>query len=228
MTRNEALRLYRPIRAGIQRVLKAALHTCNAADWKRGATQLGVWSPGRIEVQDESALDMVADVGLFEPNQRGRRSYDRFLERQGKDLDPADLDLAERMRSARFPVFRIIGRHELAGVWVDDVLNESQRIWILDQGLEASAPTGLEFGLRLFDAGQFHAGFGIVVPADEEFTRLCIQARRKGDRLPVRHSLAASLYAEAIWADTMAAVEQELANMMRQPRERRRSSTRTR
>ena len=84
MTRNEALRLYRPTRAGIQRVLKAALHTCNAADWKRGATQLGVWSHGRIEVQDESALDMVADVGLFEPNQRGRRSYDRFLERQGK------------------------------------------------------------------------------------------------------------------------------------------------
>ena len=130
MTRNEALRLYRPTRAGIQRVLKAALHTCNAADWKRGATQLGVWSPGRIEVQDESALDMVADVGLFEPNQRGRRAYDRFLERQGKDLDPADLDLADRMRSARFSVFRMIGRHELAGVWVDDVLNENQRIWI--------------------------------------------------------------------------------------------------
>jgi len=215
MMRNEALRLYRPTRAGIQRVLKAAVRACNAADWKRAASQLGVWSDARIEMPDESALDMVADLGLFEPNQRGRRSYDRFLEQQAKDLDPADLELAERMRGAYFSIFRMIGRHELAGVWVDDALNENQRIWILDEGLEASAPIGLEFGLRLFDAGQFHAGFGIVVPSDEGFTQLCIQARRRGERLPVRRSLAASLYAEAIWAETMSSAELELANLMR-------------
>src|SRR4051812_34842425 len=79
MTRDEALTAYGPIRAGIQRILKAAVHACNDADWKRAAKQLGAWSNGRIEVEDESAIDMIADVALFEPNQRGKRAYDRFL-----------------------------------------------------------------------------------------------------------------------------------------------------
>jgi hypothetical protein len=80
------------------------------------------------------------------------------------------------------------------------VLNELERIWILDEGLEASASPGLEFGLRVFDAGQFYAGFGIVVPAEEEMTEFCLEALARGHRLPVRHSLAATLYADAIWA----------------------------
>src|SRR5271157_6269485 len=33
-----------------------------------------------------------------------------------------------------------------------------------------SAPTKGAFGMRLFDAGEFHVGFGIVVPSDEETT----------------------------------------------------------
>ena len=181
-------------------MLKAAVSTCGDADWKRAAKQLGFWANGRIEVEEEGQIDMVADIALFEPNQRGKRAYDRFLVTQARKLDPADLDLAHRMARARFSIFRMIDRHELAGVWVEDVLNELERIWILDEGLEASAPPGLEFGLRVFDAGEFYAGFGIVVPAEEEITEICMQARSRGDRLPVRHSLAATLYADAIWA----------------------------
>ncbi len=210
MTRTEALAAYGPIRAGIQRILKAALHACNDADWKRAAKQVGAWSNDRIEVEDESAIDMIADVALFEANQRGKRAYDRFLAAQGSDLEAADLDLANRMRDARFSVFRVAGRHELAGVWLDDVLNRDERMWVLDQGLEASAPDHFELGMRLFDAGPFHAGFGIVVPADEETAGFCAQAAARGNRLPVRHSLAATLYADAIWADTINGSEPEV------------------
>src|SRR5829696_152923 len=158
MTRDEALTAYGPIRAGIQRILKAAVHACNDVDWKRAAKQLGAWSRGRIDGEDESAIEMIADVALFEPNQRGKRAYDRFLGLHGHELESADLDLAGRMRGARFSVFRVAGRHELAGVWLHDVLGGDERIWVLDKGLEASAPDDLEFGMRLFDAGPFHGG----------------------------------------------------------------------
>jgi len=210
MTRDEALTTYGPIRAGIQRILKAAVHACNDVDWKRAAKQLGAWSRGRIEVEDESAIEMIADVALFEPNQRGKRAYDRFLGLHRHELEQADLDLAGRMRQARFSVFRVVGRHELAGVWLQDVLQRDEQIWVLDQGLEASAPENLEFGMRMFDAGPFHAGFGIVVPASEDIAHYCGQAGARGNRLPVRHSLAATLYADAIIAELISGFEQEV------------------
>jgi hypothetical protein len=203
MTRDEALALYRPIRAAIQRILSGATKACSNADVKRAAKHLGVWSDGRIEVPSESAIEMVSDLALFEPNQRGKRGYDRFLGDPGQALDAPDLALAQRMAGARFSVFRIVRRHELAGVWVEDLIRGGEPIWLLDQGLEVSAPDGLEVGMRRFDAGDFHAGFGIVVPADPEMTDFCTQATSRGNRLPVRHSLAATLYADAIWDEWM-------------------------
>ncbi len=79
MTRDEALDLYRPIRAGIQRVLKVAPGASNQSDWMRAAKHLGVWSDNGIVVDDESVIEMITDIALFEPNQRKKRAYDRFL-----------------------------------------------------------------------------------------------------------------------------------------------------
>lgn len=202
MTRDEALNLYRPVRAGIQRVLKVASGVCNQSDWMRAAKHLGVWSEDGIVVDDESVVEMITDIALFEPNQRKKRAYDRFLDDSAQDLDSADLALARRIGNAFFSIFRVIDWHPAAGVWVDDTLDGNRRIWILDEGLEQSAPVDFLFGMRIFDAGLFHAGFGIVVPADEETAHFCAQARARGGPLPVRDSLAATLYGDDIRART--------------------------
>jgi hypothetical protein len=215
MTRDEALGLYRPARAGIQRVLKTATAVCSHADWMRAAKHLGVWSEDRIVVDDESAIDMIADVALFEPNQRKRRAYDRFLNGRAQQLDPADLHLATRMAGAFFSIFKVVDRYVAAGIWVENVLDENHRIWVLDEGLESSAPVGLVFGMRLFDVGPFHAGFGIVVPADEETAYFCAQAKGRGGPLPVRNSLAATLYGDEIRAGTsVGQTEEEMLNSL--------------
>ena len=68
MTRSEVLTQYRPIRAGIQRVLRLAANACKPADLTRAVTQVAPWAE---ELSDEEAADMIVDVALFEPNQRG-------------------------------------------------------------------------------------------------------------------------------------------------------------
>jgi hypothetical protein len=151
-------------------------------------------------VADEDALDMLVDVALFEPNQRGRRAFDRFLADEALRLAPADLDPAQRMAGAFFSIFRFAARHETAGVWLEDLLEGDRRLWLMDEALEASAPDGVVSGMRLFDAGPFHAGFGIVVPAGEETIDFCVEARSRGARLPFRYSLAATLYGDSIRA----------------------------
>ena len=78
----------------------------------------------------------------------------------------------------------------------------------MDEGMEAS-PTKGAFGMRLFDAGEFHVGFGIVVPSDEETTEFSIQGMTRNGRVPFRHSLAATLYGDSLYGSTPLSPELE-------------------
>ncbi|MBV8702144.1 MAG: hypothetical protein JO118_00400 [Acetobacteraceae bacterium] len=200
MTRAEALARYRPIRTGIRRVLREATDACGRADLNRAAKQVAPWAEDE-DLQNERVVEMLADVALFEPNQRGRRAYDRFLAETAGRLGAADRALAERMATAWFSLFRVAGRHETAGVWLEDTLADNRRLWLMDEAFEASAAAGLVVGLRLFDAGPFHAGFGIVARPDAETVGFCLAAKARGGPLPFRHSLAATLYGDELRAE---------------------------
>jgi hypothetical protein len=79
----------------------------------------------------------------------------------------------------------------------------------MDEGMEASAPTEGAFGMRLFDAGEFHVGFGIVVPSDEETTEFSVQGMMRNGRTPFRHSLAATLCGDSLCGGTPLSPELE-------------------
>src|SRR5215210_5177981 len=81
------------------------------------------------------------------------------------------------------------------------MLAGNRRLWLMDEALEASATEGIIAGMRLFDAGPFHAGFGIIVAPDEETLDFCLGAKERGAPLPFRHSLAATLYGDQLRAD---------------------------
>ena len=211
MTRDEILAFYRPIRASIQHILRLAQSICSRGDLTRAAKQLRLWAEGEISLieDDDVAAEMLADIALFEPNQRGRRAFDRFLAGQAQQLSAPDIALAQRMAGAVFSLFRVAERHEAAGVWLEDLLDGDRRLWLVDEGFEASAPDGLVFGMRLFDAGPFHAGFGIIAPADEETVEFSVAAKARGSRLPFRHSLAATLYSDTLLDALLPNADQE-------------------
>ena len=200
MTRTETLALYRPIRATIRRIISLAVPACDRADFMRAAKQLGLWADGAIVYPDDKAAEMLGDVALFESNQRGRRAFDRFLSGRARELDAADFELAQRMGKAFFSLFRCMGKHETAGVWLDDLLDGNRRLWLMDEAMEATAPTGMTFGARLFDAGAFHVGFGIVAPTDEETIDFSVKGKTLNGRLPFRYSLAVTLYGDSLRA----------------------------
>jgi hypothetical protein len=91
--------------------------------------------------------------------------------------------------------------HEAAGLWLEDLLAGKPRLWLVDEALEASAPDDAIIGLRLFDAGLFHAGFGIIVAPDAETLDFCLAAKERGEPMPFRHSLAATLYGDHLRAN---------------------------
>ena len=73
--------------------------------------------------------------------------------------------------------------------------------------MEASAPKDGALGMRIFDALEFHVGFGIVVPSDEETTEFSIQGMTRNGRVPFRHSLAVTLYGDSLRGSTPLAPE---------------------
>ncbi len=210
MIREEALALYRPIRTAIKRILRLAVPVCNHADLTRAAKQLGLWANGKILLPEgDQAPEMLSDIALFEANQRGRYAFDRFLSEQGQQLGPADFQVAQGMREAFFSLFRCAGRHETVGVRLDDLLDGDRGLWLMDEEMEASVPKGATFGMRLFNAGAFHVGFGIIAPADEETVDFSVQSKTHNGRLPFRHSLAATLYGDSLRASLPLAPELE-------------------
>src|SRR5271165_2864298 len=210
MTREEALALYHPVRTSVRRILSAAISVCNQSDFMRAAKQLGLRVEGKISLPEgDQAAEMLSDIALFEPNQRGRRAFDVFLASKARQLDAADFALAQRMGKAFFSLFRCTAGHGTAGVWLEDLLDGNRRLWLMDEGMEASAPAKGAFGIRLFDAGEFHVGFGIVVPSDEETTEFSIQGMTRNGRVPFRHSLAATLYGDSLYGSTPLSPELE-------------------
>lgn len=200
MTRAEVLAQYHPIRAGIRRVLSEATKACGRADLNRAIKQVASWAEAEV-LEEEATADMLVDVALFEPNQRGRRAFDRFLAGKGEHLAGVDRALAERMAGAWFSIFRVAGPHAAAGLWLEDLLAGHHRLWLVDEALEASAWEGAVIGLRLFDAGPFHAGFGIIIEPDDETLDVCLAATERGAPLPLRHSLAATLFGDQLRAN---------------------------
>jgi hypothetical protein len=195
MTRDQALELYRPIRASLRRILTAAIRACNQSDFMRAAKLLGLWAEGKIVLPEgDEAAEMLSDIALFEPNQRGRRAFDVFLTGKALRLDAADFELAQQMTKAFFSLFRHIARHETAGVWLEDLLDGNRKVWLMDESMESSAATKGAFGMRVFEAGEFHVGFGIAVPSDDETTEFSVQSMARNGRTPFRHSLAVTLY----------------------------------
>ena len=179
--------------------MRAAIRVCNQSDLMRAAKALGLWVDGKIILPEyDEAAEMLSDMALFEPNQRGRRAFDVFLGGKALQLDAADFELAQRMGKAFFSLFRCTARHEVAGVWLEDLLDGNRKLWLMDESMEGSASTKGAFGMRVFDAGEFHVGFGIAVPSDDETTEFSVEGVARNGRTPFRHSLAITLYGDSL------------------------------
>ena len=72
----------------------------------------------------------------------------------------------------------------------------------MDEGLEGSALPNDVIGLRVFDAGLFHAAFGIAPAIGDETLGPCLIAKARRAPLPGHTSLASMVYADHLAVET--------------------------
>lgn len=159
MTREQALALYQPIADAVSKILTEAAALCSEADTRRAGKQLGLWTKDGLALADEEiAMDMVGDIALFEPNRRGRRVYDVFLEKHASKLGAFEHDIAQKIGQAFFSLFRSRGQHPAGGITALDLRARDRRLWLMDPRLGDQDTRKQMFGLRMFNAGPFCVG----------------------------------------------------------------------
>jgi hypothetical protein len=124
---------------------------------------------GNVIAASEDDLDMLADTVLFLPDAAGQRVIDRYA---AGLTDRSERAFARRLAGGHLSVWEIGGRHPLGGVLVDDAMGRRKRRHLMDEGLTRTAKPGMLLGMRLFDAGPFACGLGILIPMQRLETML--------------------------------------------------------
>jgi hypothetical protein len=202
MTRDEVLQRYRHLRLISIGHHSGALKFLSRQALLEHAKRLGLATGGMLVAESEAEMTLVFDLALYTARERRSRALDRYA--RATPLPPGSdaARVLEAMRHARFSVWRIDRRHEIAGLIITDVLRETE-IWLVDEQLEASAPEGLCFAGRISQPDDFAMSCGVVVPVYRELLEeitLDMLAWRRGDpeRVAEDPRFAIAIYRAAI------------------------------
>lgn len=182
MTRTETLAHYRSIRADIRRHTTAAQKIAKHEQLFGAADMLQLVQNDNEIVASEDDFEMLIDTLLFMPDETGNRVIDRYA---AGLTNRAERAFARRLAGSSLSVWEIAGKHPLGGLLVDDAIGRRKRRHLMDEALARAAKPGMFIGMRLFDAGPFACGFGIVIPMSRLETRLLYAAAPPQTHLPL-------------------------------------------
>jgi hypothetical protein len=194
MKEEELSALLASLRTSMGAIQEVSRKSCGASDLKRAAQSMGVYSAGKIEAAyNDAALAMISDLVYFEPNDRGIRAFDRFLAGPVLTLPGHDQDVARRIGESFFSVFRLGEKHETMGKWVEDILDNNRRIWLIDLNVDEPNPSHSVCAVRIFDAGPFYMTLCVITSISDRMAEVFRRAHDTSRR-PYRRSLPATVY----------------------------------
>jgi hypothetical protein len=166
LTRDDVLARYRRIREiGKQHNAELVRYLSHDAVLQQ-ARRLGLAQGRNFVLKHQDEMSFVFDLLIFTAPAGRTRAIDRYA--RAAQLAPGSEEAAalEAMRKARFSVFSVQRRHETAGLVLRDLLRETE-VWLVDVGLEKSAPEGAVMATRLYAPDRFSVTTGVNIPLDK-------------------------------------------------------------
>jgi hypothetical protein len=167
MQQQDILDRYRRLRAIGTRHHSAALGCLARPAMLERAKHLGLAYGRSVLAETEEEMTLVFDLAVHTAKPGRSRAIDRYARAAAPCSGSDEAHTLEALCRARFSIWRIIRRHEVAGVMVKDVLRDSEA-WLVDEALTVSASPGLTFASRLYWPDDFAMTCGVVVPVDAE------------------------------------------------------------
>jgi hypothetical protein len=198
-TRQETLDRYRHLRTLTKQHLGGALKHLSKNAIKEAARRMGLWSAGRLVLDSPDELDLVCDVAVFDIRTGHSRAIDRYA-RAHPPAAGSDAAVAlDALQHCRFHIIRVLRRHETAGLVVLDTVTHED-LWLMDEGFERTARTGMGLGTRLLRVNGFHMTTGAAVPVTAAVLKEAIASRSAWQKESPSRFVDDPRFPEAVYA----------------------------
>jgi hypothetical protein len=212
-SRPEILDRYRKFRAISKTHNVGALKCLSTEALLEQARRLGLARGRTLILGAEDEFALVLDLALYARQGGRKRPLDRYAASQRLSPDSDEARVLDAMLAARFALVGVERRHPEAGLIVSDLMREKE-FWLVDEGLESSAPVGFKMATRVYSPQGFHMTAGVSVPLDRvlmmgALARRPLLARMDLDEAAQDRRFAEAIYREAIEAGVMERVRFE-------------------
>jgi hypothetical protein len=206
-SRAEIIDRYRKFRSISIRHNSGAMKCLSTEAFMEQARRLGIMRGRTLILNTEDELTLVNDLALYARQGGRKRPLDRYASSQRLSSDSDEARVLDAMLAARFALVCVERRHPVAGMIVSD-LARGEEFWLVDEGMEATAPVGMKMATRVFAPEDFHITAGVIVPLDgilvmSAFKRRPLLLRMSPDQAAQDRPFAEAIYREAIQTGVM-------------------------
>lgn len=181
------------------------------------ARRLGVARGRKLILNTEDELALVFDLALYARQGGRKRPIDRYASSQSLLAESDEALVLEAMLAARFALIRVERRRPEAGLILSDLLSKEE-FWLVDEGMESTAPVGLTMATRVFAPEDFHLSAGVFVPLNRSLLLNALLRRPRLARLVADEAVEDRRFAEAIYREAIHEGVMETINFQETPR----------
>jgi hypothetical protein len=201
-SREEILDRYRRFRAISVTHHSGALKCLSHDALIEQAKRLGIVHRRTLLLNTEDELSFMSDLLVYSRHVGRRRPLDRYAASQQLPPDSEAALVLAAMVAARFTVVRVERLHPEAGLFVFDLIREEE-FWLVDEGMESSAPIGLSMATRVFSPQDFHMTCGVMIPLSRPLMANALTRRPVLERMGMRAAGDDRRFAETLYREAM-------------------------
>ncbi len=168
------------------------------------ARRLGIARGRKLILNTEDELALLYDLALYARQGGRKRPLDRYASSQRLPSDCDEARVLDAMLAARFVLIRVERRHPEAGLIVSDLMREEE-FWLVDEGMESTAPVGLKMATRVYSPEDFHMAAGVFVPLAGVLLMSALERRPVLLRMDLDEAVEDRRFAEAIYREAIQA-----------------------
>jgi hypothetical protein len=203
-SRVEIIDRYRKFRTISRRHNSGAFKCLSSEALMEQARRLGIARGRKLILNTEDELALLYDLTLYGRQGGRKRPLDRYASSQRLPSDSDEARVLDAMLAARFVLIRVERRHPEAGLIVSDLMREEE-FWLVDEGMESTAPIGFKMATRVYSPEDFHMAAGVFVPLEGVLLMSALERRPFLLRMDLDEAVEDRRFAEAIYREAIRA-----------------------
>jgi len=203
-SRVEIIDRYRKFRTISRRHNSGAFKCLSSEALMEQARRLGIARGRKLILNTEDELALLYDLALYARQGGRKRPLDRYASSQRLPSDSDEARVLDAMLAARFVLIRVERRHPEAGLIVSDLMREEE-FWLVDEGMESTAPVGFKMATRVYSPDDFHMAAGVFVPLEGVLLMSALERRPLLLRMDLDEAVEDRRFAEAIYREAIRA-----------------------